>query len=405
MYGLKQSPRAFSKHLAKCFSDLKFVCSDADECLWVLNLPSGTKVFALYHVDDIVMMSGDNRVRDNVFTALAAVLDIRDEGRLDVFLGMKFEYGDDGSISMSQTHYIEKLAERFGIVDDAKVIAPGSPDDILSKHDLPVSEAAQVEAAKMPYPALVGSLIYACLTRPDVNYSVSNIAMYMSRWGVKHYEHALRVLKYLYHTRHMHLKYKKWIGDVVLTVYVDANYGDARDSGNNDKWCSQGGYLVFLGDCLVDFCSKRHRCRTLSSMEAEWVEAARAAQAAIWHRRALKDLGSEQLFPTIMWEDNKATIAFSKNHTSHDRSKHIDIREHWLRDLVLSSVIEMLHVTTANQLADFLTKHLRAPAHKLARDIVLGGAPLPKQGHSFKEMVGCSQHWQSYKTFGGIDCF
>jgi hypothetical protein len=384
---------------------LKFECSDADECLWILNLPSGTKVYALYHVDDIVMMSGDNQVRDNVFTALHAVLDIRDEGRVDVFLGMKFVYGDDGSISLSQTHYIEKLAERFGIVDDAKVISPGSPDDVLSKHDLPVSEAAQVEAAKMPYPGLVGSLIYAWLTRPDVQYSVSNIAMYMSRWGVKHYEHALRVLKYLYHTRHMTLTYKKWVGDVCITVYVDANYGDARDSGNDDKWCSQGGYLIFLGDCLVAWCSKRHRCRTLSSMESEWVEAARSGQEAVWHRRVLKSLGFEQFFPTIMWEDNKATIAFSKNHTCHDRSKHIDIREHWLRDLVLDQVIEMRHVTTVNQLADFMTKHLRAPAHKAARDIVLGGAPLPKQGHSNNKVVGCVKFWQSFKTFGDIDCF
>jgi hypothetical protein len=384
---------------------LKFKCSDADECLWILDLPSGKKVYALYHVDDIIMMSDDNAVRDNVFAALHDVLDIRDEGRVDVFLSMKFVYGLDGSISLSQTHYIEKLAERFGITDDAKVTAPGSPDDVVTKDDLPVSEADQKAAAKLPYPALVGSLIYACLTRPDVQYSISNVAMYMSRWGVKHYEHAMRVLKYLYHTRHMTLTYKRWSGDVSIQCYVDANYGDGRDSGNDDKWCSQGGYLVFVGNCLVSWNSKRHRCRTLSSMEAEFVEAARAAQEVVWFRRLMKDLGHEQHSPTVVWEDNKAAIAFSKNHTCHDRSKHIDIREHWLRDLALNQVITMLHVATANQLADFMTKHLRAPAHKLARDIILGGLPLPKEGHAGREMVGIVQLWCEKKSFGGIDFY
>jgi hypothetical protein len=251
MYGLKQAPRAFSTHLAKCFKTLDFKQSDADECLWVLTKPNGVVVYALYHVDDIVMTGNDNVEREKVYQCLSAVLDIRDEGCVDVFLNMKFVYGIDGSISLSQTHYIEKLAERFGLTDDAKVTSPGLPDDVLSYSDLPVSEADQVEAAKLPYPGLIGSLIYTCLTRPDVQYSISNVAMYMSRWGVKHYEHAMRILKYLYHTRHKTLTYQKWKGDVVLQCYVDANYGDKRDSGYDDKWRSQGGYLVFVGDCLV----------------------------------------------------------------------------------------------------------------------------------------------------------
>jgi hypothetical protein len=104
MYSLKQSPRAFAKHLAKCFRALDFKQSDADECLWILQRPHGVVVYALYHVDDIIMTSNDNKARDNVFETLRCVLDLRDEGRVDVFLNMKFEYGEDGSISLSQSH-------------------------------------------------------------------------------------------------------------------------------------------------------------------------------------------------------------------------------------------------------------------------------------------------------------
>ena len=265
-----------------------------------------------------------------------------------------------------------------------------------------------MEAAKLPYPGLIGSLIYTCLTRPDVQYSISNVAMYMSRWGVKHYEHAMRILKYLYHTRHKTLTYQKWKGDVVLQCYVDANYGDKRDSGYDDKWRSQGGYLVFVGDCLVPWSSKRHRCVTLSSMEAEYVEAARSAQEVVWFRRLMRDLGYGLKFPTVLWEDNKAAIAFSKNHTCHDRSKHIDIREHWLRELVSGQEVKMLHVATAHQMANFMTKHLRTPAQILATDIVLGGFPLPKEGHNIQEKINfvkTSIPKSGMLELGDIECY
>jgi transposase InsO family protein len=416
MYGLKQSPRAFAKHLAKCFRQLHFKQSDADECLWILKNRDGVMVYALYHVDDIIMMSDDNNARDNVFELLRCFLDIRDEGRVDVFLNMKFEYGSDGSISLSQAHYIEKMAARFGVTDDDEdFFTPGTPDDVLSKDDLPVTDEEQRQAAKLPYPALVGSLIYVVLCRPDACFSISNSAMYMSRWGVKHYEHAMRILKYLYTTRHEKLTYRRWTGPVELTCYVDANYGDKRDSGNNDKWCSQGGYLMFVGDCLVSWCSKRQRCRTLSSMEAEYVEAARGGQEVVWFRRLLGDLGYPQEAPTIMWEDNKAAIAFSKNQTCHDRSKHIDIRVYWLRDLVLAGSIVMLHIPTGDQLADFLTKHLRKPGHEKARDTILGGRPLGRNKGELVNVVTTLDRFlgdkhtfsarNSMMTIGDIDCY
>jgi hypothetical protein len=259
-------------------------------------------------------------------------------------------------------------------------------------------------------------LIYAVLTRPDVAYSISNVAMYMSKWGVRHYEHALRILKYLYTARNDKLTYRKWDGDVELACYVDANYRDERESGHDDKWCSQGGYLVFVGDCLVSWSSRRHRCRTLSSMEAEYVEAARGGQEVMWFRRLMKDLGHPQKAPTVMWEDNKAAIAFSKNQTCHDRSKHIDIRVYWLRDLVLEGSILMLHIATEDQLADFLTKHLRGPAHSKATTLILGGWPLGRNkgekvhvvelldDYLFLEKHASTTKHTKYMVIGDIEC-
>ena len=169
----------------------------------------------------------------------------------------------------------------------------------------------------------------------------------------------------------------------VLRCYVDANYGDGRDSGE-DKWRSQGGYLVYLDNNLVYWSSKRHKCVTLSSMEAEYVEASRAGQEVLWFRRLLGDLGHTPVGPTVVYEDNKAAISFSKNHTCHDRSKHIDIRHFWLREMVTRGDIRLLHVGTLEQAADILTKYLPTKAFRKFREKMLHGVEKHPEGECAK---------------------
>ena len=94
-------------------------------------------------------------------------------------------------------------------------------------------------------------------------------------------------------------------------------------------------------------------------MEAEYMEASEASKEVIFFRELMKDVDCEMSAPTVLYEDNKACMAFSKNNTNHDRSKHIDIRAYALRDTVRNGVIELVHIDTKNQLADMLTKHQR----------------------------------------------
>ena len=171
----------------------------------------------------------------------------------------------------------------------------------------------------------------------------------MSCWGEKHYKQALHLLRYLYYTRHKTLHFRHGCGENILRCYVDANYGDGRDAGNN-KWRSQGGFLIYLDENIVYWSSRRHRCVTLSSMEAEYVEASLAGQDVLWFRRLLADLGMSQHKPTLVYEDNSAAISFFKNHTCHDRSKHIDIRHHWLKKMVSDGYIRLQHRTRLQML-------------------------------------------------------
>ena len=387
LYGLKQSPRAFGKHMTRCLKAAGFEPADSDECMWVADKGTENAVYALYHVDDILMASKNPNARHRKFMQLrdGQGLDLRDEGVADVFLAIKMINNEDGSISLSQKHYITDVAERFDAMSDDKVETPG-PADLkmqLSKSDCPANDKEALAASKVPYPALIGCLIYLVRTRPEISFAVSDLAQYMSNWGVKHFEQALRVLKYLYHTRDQMLTYTKGNGKNVLRCYVDANYGDGRDSGE-DKWRSQGGYLVYLDNNLVYWSSKRHKCVTLSSMEAEYVEASRAGQEVLWFRRLLGDLGHTPVGPTVVYEDNKAAISFSKNHTCHDRSKHIDIRHFWLREMVTRGDIRLLHVGTLEQAADILTKYLPTKSFRKFRDKMLHGVEKHPEGECAK---------------------
>ena len=394
MYGLKNAPKAYSDHFMSVLASLGFKQSSKDECLWTLKRGSSF-IHYLFHVDDILCVSNDNSLRDVMFVALERVLRIRNEGPVKLFLGMVINREDDGSFTLSQKQYIEKLAETFCVTPDTKPVdTPAALNHKLTLDMLPKTEEEKKNAAKLPYRELVGSLIYVTKTRPDVAYDVSDVARFMSDWGKEHFTAALRILKYLYATRDRTLLISPNSEPISLSVYCDANYGDDRDSGEeiNDKWKSQGGYLMLLNNNLVSWRSRRHKSRCYSSMEAEYMEASEAAKEVLWFRALLMDLGYEFTKPTLIYEDNKACIAFSKNNTSHDRTKHIDIRAYALRDHVRDGHIEVVHVETKHQLADMLTKTQLKKTFLQHRDKIFAGETTPPQymkGGACKSMCAC----------------
>jgi hypothetical protein len=399
MYGLKNAPKAYSDHFMSVLSNLGFKQSTKDECLW--SLKNGKSyIHYLFHVDDILVVSNNNMMRDSCFIALEKLLKIRDEGPVSMFLGMLIKRLDDGSYSLSQKHYIEKMANTFNVDDSTKSVdSPLISGHLLTRDMCPKTEAEKAEAAKLPFPALMGSLIYATKTRPEISYSVSDAARFMSNWGVEHFRAAMRILKYLYSTRHQTLTITPTSSSLSLSVYCDANHGDSRDGGFDadgemidSKWKSQGGYLVFLNDSLVSWRSRRHKCRCLSSMESEYVEACEAAKEVRWFRELLGDLGFSQNEPTIIYEDNQACIAFSKNNTNHDRTKHIDIKAYWLRDAVRDGLVVLKHVDTKHQLADMMTKTQLKKTFVEHVDMIYNGCSHPTRVSTIKScvsMCGC----------------
>ena len=214
----------------------------------------------------------------------------------------------------------------------------------------------------------------------------------MQRWGRDHFKAALRVLRYLHSTKSKALVLNPTRSNTFnITAYCDANYGDTRNSGNEDKYKPQGGYLIFMNDALVAWQSKRHVSRPHSSMESEFVEADHTGKSVMWWRHLMNDLGYPQSSPTIMYEDNKSCIDFVKMNMNSQRSRHIDMRMYWLRDWVKEGSIELWHVLTQYQLADILTKY--QPVHmfkRMANEIMTTRCIPPHEAHA-----SCKYHKHS----------
>ncbi|GJS19383.1 hypothetical protein Tco_0448015 [Tanacetum coccineum] len=198
---------------------------------------------------------------------------------------------------------------------------------------------------------MVGSLMYITASRPDLVFVVCMCARYQAKPTKKHLEAIKRVFRYLRGTIHMGLWYPK-DNAMALTAYADADHAGCQDTRR-----STSGSAQFLGEKLVSWSSKKQRSTAISTTEAEYIAMSGCCAQILWMRSQLKDYGFE--FNKIpLYCDNKSAIALCCNNVQHSRSKHIDIRHHFIREQVENRVVELYFVETNYQLADILTKAL-----------------------------------------------
>lgn len=203
------------------------------------------------------------------------------------------------------------------------------------------------------YKKLVGSLMYLTFTRPDLMYGVSVISSYMKRQTEMHLNAAKRILRYVKGTIDYGVFYKSQ-EDSAFVGFTNSDY-----AGGIDDRKSTSGHVFMLNFGAITWSSKKQQIVTLSTTEAEFVAAASCACQAIWLRRMLEALGDKQEGSTIIFCDNISTIKLSRNPIMHGRSKHIDVRFHFLRNLWNDGVVELKYCKSGNQLADILTKSLK----------------------------------------------
>ncbi|GKA86810.1 retrovirus-related pol polyprotein from transposon TNT 1-94, partial [Tanacetum coccineum] len=201
------------------------------------------------------------------------------------------------------------------------------------------------------YRGMIGTLLYLTASRPDLQFAICMCARYQARPTKKHLNEVKRIFRYLKGTVHRGLWYPK-DSSIALTAFADADHAGCQDTRR-----STSGSIQLLGDRLVSWSSKRQKSAAISSTEAEYIALSGCCAQVLWMRSQLTDYGFG--FNKIpMYCDNKSAIALCCNNVQHSRSKHIDIRFHFIKEHVENGVIELYFVNTEYQLADIFTKAL-----------------------------------------------
>ncbi|TQE11048.1 hypothetical protein C1H46_003308 [Malus baccata] len=255
---------------------------------------------------------------------------------------------------MSQQGYAQKLVERFGLKLSKKRSTPIDKDKKLRR-----KEGSLLPDPKT-YRALVGSLLYLTITRPDIAFAVGIVSRYLQEPRKPHLEAAKDILNYVNSTLDFGLLYKTGAG-FVMNGYTDADFG-----GDMDDRRSTSGYVFLCDSTSVSWCNKKQDSVSLSTTEAEYKAASLAAQECVWLRRLIKDVYQPCGKSTTLFCDNQSAIKLASNPIFHARTKHIEIEHHFIREKVLDGTVKNEHVSSKENVADIFTKALsRGPFEAL----------------------------------------
>ncbi|KAH9090679.1 hypothetical protein Ae201684P_014473 [Aphanomyces euteiches] len=231
---------------------------------------------------------------------------------------------------------------------------------LRKQHRLLVALALQSTGStpSLPFRNVVGELLYlTTTTRPDVAFTVTLLSRHLNNPEEEHQHIAKRVLRYLQGTKDYGIRYTKQDSlDYLIELFVYADY--ANDATTRR---STSGYFLFLNGCLISWKSKLQNIVALSTSEAEYISMSYGLQEALWLKSLLEELELSVKLPIIVYEDNQSTIKMAENSALQQRTKHIDVRHHFIRDLVREHMIKIEYCPTNEMLADMLTKTLPRP--------------------------------------------
>ncbi|GKE73889.1 hypothetical protein Tco_1535930 [Tanacetum coccineum] len=246
------------------------------------------------------------------------------------------------------------MLKKSGLEDPRPMKTPMSLDNKLTKDE----EYESVDSTK--YRGMIGSLLYLMASRPDIVFSVCLCARFQEAPKTSHLEAVKHIFRYIKGTTHLGLWYLKGTG-IETVVYADSDHvGDYVDKK------STSGICTFVGCCLTSWFSKKQTALAISTTKAEYVNARKACQQALWMKQALIDYDVRLNDVPIMC-DNKGTIDLSKKPVQRSRTKHIEIRHHLLRDNVQKGHISIKKVSFIDNIADILTKPLKRESFNYLR--------------------------------------
>jgi ribA/ribD-fused uncharacterized protein len=372
LYGVPSSPRALHKTLDGYFKSVGFTHVGFEESVWKRTADDryAADIYVSAHVDDSLICCPSLTVLQQFKDDMLSRFKGTDEGEVTQYLGCQLIRDRPNRTSrFVQTAYTERLLRTFGMWDCSPALTPLAPGQRLVVADCP--PVGSVDAAlHNRYRSIVGSIGYLVqMTRCDLAFAFSQLSQFLHRPGPVHLAAAEHVLRYLCGTHDAGLNYSDPGPDQrdVLYGWVDSDYAADPDTRR-----SMTGYVMALNGAPVSWKSCRQGGVTLSSSEAEYVAASAAAQENIYLRSLLAGFNRTQHGPTAVWEDNAACILMSENPVNRERSRHVDVKFHFLRERVHLGEIKLFKCLGTQNVADALTKSLPRPAFAKHREYMWG---------------------------------
>ncbi|KAJ9554165.1 hypothetical protein OSB04_018210 [Centaurea solstitialis] len=357
LYGLKQAPRAWYSRIEAYFVREGFKKCSCEHTLFTKMKEGGKLLIVSLYVDDLIYTGNDKHMCEDFKLSMMREFDMSDLGKMRYFLGIEVIQNEDG-IFICQRKYARELLTRFGMENSNAVENPVVPGTRLFKDE----EGLKVDPTM--FKQVVGCLMYLTATRPDLMYGVNLISRFMSSPTESHWSAAKRILRYLKGTSEFGIFYSSKV-TTDLEAYSDSDY-----AGDLDDRKSTSGYVFLFGKGAVSWSSKKQPVVSLSSTEAEYISAASCASQCIWLRNVLRELGSIEKGGTVINCDNNSAIQLSKNAVLHGRSRHIDVKFHFIRDLVNKEMVVLKYCNTQDQIADIMTKPIKAEQFRKLREML-----------------------------------
>lgn len=371
LYGLKQSPRAWFGRFTKAMKKFGYKQSNSDHTLFLKRVRDKITCLIIY-VDDMIITGNDEKEITDLKGKLFQEFEMKDLEILKYFLGIEVLRSEQG-IFIHQRKYILDLLTETGMLDCKPAETP-----IVANHGLQILEGAKL-AKREQYQKIVGKLIYLAHTRPDIAYAVGVVSRYMHLPQIQHMTAVMRILRYLKGTSSTGIYFVK-NDHLDLIAYTDADW-----AGDRDDRKSTSGYFTLVGGNLVTWGSKKQKVVALSSAEAEFRGIAKGITEILWIQKLMNELGFPQKTACKLFCDNKAAISISENPVQHDRTKHVEIDRHFIKDKLEDKTIKLLFVRSKDQLADILTKAINTKAfEEILRKLGIGAPTVQLEGECRK---------------------
>ncbi|GJW75224.1 putative ribonuclease H-like domain-containing protein [Tanacetum coccineum] len=336
-----QPPEAWYDTLATYLLSNGFQRGKIDQTLFIKSQKGHILLVQIY-VDDIIFGSTKKELCEEFEKLMKDKFQMSSMGELTFFLGLQVQQRKKG-IFISQDKYVHEILKKFNYTD---VKSASTPTDL--ERPL-VKDADADDVDEHLYRSMIGSLMYLTASRPDIMFAVCACARFQVSPKTSHLLAVKRIFRYLKGKPSLGLWYSK-DSPLELVAYTDSDYAGAT----LDRKSTTGG-CQFLGNRLISWQCKKQTVVATSTTEAEYVAAASCCGQVLWIQNQLLDYGYN-FMNTVIYIDNTSTICIIENPVQHSKTKHIEIRHHFIRDCNTKKLIQMAKIDTQLNVADLLTK-------------------------------------------------